>query len=81
MPFNTGLASVEAAVILDSGDFPAAFDQALAMVDYPAFAEKQEATRPRASLIGLPDICPVSAGPRARARSRARACASTLPGR
>jgi len=56
MPFDTGLASVEAAVILDSGDFPAALDQALAMVDYPAFAEKQEAARAEGRLIGL-GIC------------------------
>jgi carbon-monoxide dehydrogenase large subunit len=56
MPYDTGMASVEAAVILDSGDFPAALDQALTMVDYPGFAEKQLAARAEGRLIGL-GIC------------------------
>ena len=56
MPFDTGLASVEAAVILDSGDFPAALDQALAMVDYPRSPRSRRPPGPRAALIGL-GIC------------------------
>jgi carbon-monoxide dehydrogenase large subunit len=56
MPYDTGLVSVEAAVILDSGDFPAALDQALEMVDYAGWAERQAAARADGRLIGL-GIC------------------------
>ncbi len=56
MPYDTGLASVEAAVVLDSGDFPAALDEALKMVDYAGFAAKQRAARAEGRLIGL-GIC------------------------
>jgi carbon-monoxide dehydrogenase large subunit len=53
MPYNTGIASLEAPVIFDSGDFPAALEQALEMVDYPGFADKQRAARDEGRLIGL----------------------------
>jgi carbon-monoxide dehydrogenase large subunit len=56
MPYDTGMVSVEAAVILDSGDFPAALDKALEMVDYAGFAERQRAARDEGRLIGL-GIC------------------------
>lgn len=56
MPFDTGLASLEAAVVLDSGDFPAGLDRALEMIDYPSFAARQEAARDEGRLIGL-GIC------------------------
>ena len=56
MPYDTGLASVEAAVILDSGDFPAALDAALEMVDYAGFGARQRAARAEGRLIGL-GIC------------------------
>ncbi|NMH96887.1 xanthine dehydrogenase family protein molybdopterin-binding subunit [Pseudonocardia acidicola] len=56
MPYDTGMASVEAAVVLDSGDFPAALDEALKMVDYDGFAERQRTARADGRLIGL-GIC------------------------
>ncbi|MGZ8751051.1 MAG: xanthine dehydrogenase family protein molybdopterin-binding subunit, partial [Pseudonocardia sp.] len=56
MPFDTGLASLEAAVVLDSGDFPAGLDQALEMIDYSGFAARQQAARDQGRLIGL-GIC------------------------
>ena len=42
--------------VVDCGDFPAALDQALEMVDYAGFAERQEAARAQGRLIGL-GIC------------------------
>lgn len=56
LPFDTGLASLEAAVVLDSGDFPAALDRALEMIDYAGFAARQQAAREEGRLIGL-GIC------------------------
>ncbi|MGY1693020.1 xanthine dehydrogenase family protein molybdopterin-binding subunit [Geodermatophilus sp. SYSU D01105] len=56
LPFDTGLASLEAAVVLDSGDFPAGLDKALEMVDYAGFAARQHAARAEGRLIGL-GIC------------------------
>ena len=53
MPFDTGLASLEAAVVLDSGDFPAGLDRALEMIDYAGFAGRQQAARDEGRLIGL----------------------------
>jgi len=56
MPYDTGMSSVEAAVILDSGDFPATLEKALQMVDYNGFAERQRTARDEGKLIGL-GIC------------------------
>jgi carbon-monoxide dehydrogenase large subunit len=56
LPFDTGLASLEAAVVLDSGDFPAGLDKALEMIDYAGFAVRQQAARDEGRLIGL-GIC------------------------
>ncbi|MCW2536490.1 MAG: Carbon-monoxide dehydrogenase large subunit, partial [Modestobacter sp.] len=56
LPYDTGLVSLEAAVVLDSGSFPAAFEKALGMVDYAGFAARQLAAREEGRLIGL-GIC------------------------
>ncbi len=56
LPYDTGLVSLEAAVVLDSGNFPEAFEKALEMVDYPGFAARQLAAREEGRLIGL-GIC------------------------
>lgn len=56
MPYDTGLVSLEAAVILDSGSFPAAFEQALDRADYAGFAARQQAAREEGRLIGM-GIC------------------------
>jgi carbon-monoxide dehydrogenase large subunit len=56
MPHDTGLVSLEAAVVLDSGNFPAGLDKALEMVDYAGFAGRQQAAREEGRLIGL-GIC------------------------
>jgi carbon-monoxide dehydrogenase large subunit len=56
LPYDTGLASLEAAVVLDSGDFPAALERALDVVDYAGFAARQESARDAGRLIGL-GIC------------------------
>lgn len=56
MPYDTGMASLEAAVVLDSGDFPAALDRALEMVDYQSWEARQRQARDDGRLIGL-GIC------------------------
>jgi carbon-monoxide dehydrogenase large subunit len=56
LPYDTGLVSLEAAVVLDSGNFPAAFEKALDMADYAGFAARQQAAREEGRLIGL-GIC------------------------
>ncbi|SFL39978.1 xanthine dehydrogenase family protein molybdopterin-binding subunit [Geodermatophilus ruber] len=56
LPFDTGLASAEAAVVLDSGDFPAGLDKALEMIDYAGFPARQRAARDEGRLVGL-GIC------------------------
>ncbi|MGY1640915.1 xanthine dehydrogenase family protein molybdopterin-binding subunit [Geodermatophilus sp. SYSU D00703] len=56
LPYDSGLVSLEAAVVLDSGDFPAGLEQALEMVDYAGFAARQHAARAQGRLIGL-GIC------------------------
>lgn len=56
MPHDTGLVSLEAAVVLDSGNFPAGLDKALEMIDYAGFAARQQAAREQGRLIGL-GIC------------------------
>lgn len=56
MPYDTGLASLEAAVVLDSGDFPRALDKALEMVDYASWPDRQQRARDDGRLIGL-GIC------------------------
>src|SRR4051812_42541939 len=56
MPHDTGLISLEAAVVLDSGNFPAGLDKALELVDYAGFAGRQQAARDEGRLIGL-GIC------------------------
>jgi carbon-monoxide dehydrogenase large subunit len=56
MPFDTGLVSLEAAVVLDSGNFPEGLDKALDMIDYAGFAARQQAARAEGRLIGL-GIC------------------------
>ena len=43
-------------MILDSGSFPAAFEQALDMADYAGFAARQQAAREESRLIGM-GIC------------------------
>ena len=45
LPYDTGLVSVEATVIFDSGDFPAVLRQALDMYDYAAFRKSQARDR------------------------------------
>ncbi|RBY79567.1 xanthine dehydrogenase family protein molybdopterin-binding subunit [Geodermatophilus sp. TF02-6] len=56
LPHDTGLVSLEAAVVLDSGDFPAALDRALEMAGYADFSARQQAARDEGRLIGL-GIC------------------------
>jgi len=56
LPYDTGLVSVEATVIFDSGDFPAVLRQALDMYDYAAFRKSQEQDRANGKLRGL-GIC------------------------
>jgi carbon-monoxide dehydrogenase large subunit len=56
MPYDTGLVSLEAAVVLDSGNFPEAFEKALEMADYAGFSARQLAAREEGRLIGL-GIC------------------------
>ncbi|MFP6690309.1 MAG: xanthine dehydrogenase family protein molybdopterin-binding subunit, partial [Alphaproteobacteria bacterium] len=56
LPYDTGLASVEASVIFDSGDFPAALRQALDTYDYAAFRKSQAQDRANGKLRGL-GIC------------------------
>jgi carbon-monoxide dehydrogenase large subunit len=56
MPHDTGLASLEAAVVLDSGNFPAGLEKALEMIDYAGFAARQQVAREQGRLVGL-GIC------------------------
>lgn len=56
MPYDTGLVSLEAQHVLDSGNFPAALRQALDKLDYPAFRKAQAAARLEGRLLGL-GIC------------------------
>ncbi|MBV9358179.1 MAG: xanthine dehydrogenase family protein, partial [Chloroflexi bacterium] len=56
MPYDTGLVSVESAVIYDSGDFPAALRQALDCAGYADFRRTQARDRAAGRLRGL-GIC------------------------
>jgi len=56
MPYATGLTSVEATVVLDSGNFPAALRQALLLADYDGFRARQAQARSEGRMPGL-GIC------------------------
>jgi carbon-monoxide dehydrogenase large subunit len=56
MPYDSGLVSLEANVVFDSGDFPGALRQALERADYATFRREQEEARKEGRLRGL-GIC------------------------
>ena len=56
LPYNVGLANVEAAVRYDSGDFPAALRQALEKANYADFRKAQLRARSEGRLRGV-GIC------------------------
>lgn len=55
MPYNTGMVSSFAPrpVVYDTGDYPGALRQLLAIVDVPAFRRRQAAAREEGRLLGL----------------------------